>query len=212
MNLANKLTLSRFFMVPFFVGFMAIEESAFGLGWQTVGRLLALVLFIAAAVTDYYDGKLARKHGWVSNFGRLMDPLADKLIVMSAFVVFVELRTFPAWMVIIILCREFLITGLRLLGTTQGRVIQADRWGKNKTISQMTVIITTLVLLSFEDILKLCGVWNAIRLGAYDGDFFLQILLHVLMLVAVFFTVVSGLFYFWRNRDLLTESVAQSGS
>ncbi len=212
MNLANKLTLSRFAMVPFFVGFMAIEESSCGLGWQTAGRLLALLLFIAAAVTDYYDGKLARQHGWVTNFGRLMDPLADKLIVVSAFVVFVEMRIFPAWMVIIILCREFLITGLRLLGTSQGRVIQADRWGKNKTISQMTVIIATLTLLTFKDILRLCGAWGKIRLGSFDGDFFLDVIISFLMLVAVFFTVASGFFYFWRNRDLLSESIAGGDS
>jgi len=203
MNLPNKLTLSRLFMVPFFVVFMAFDNMGLGPGWQLAGGIIALILFVAATITDYYDGALARRHNMVTNFGRLMDPLADKLLTASAFVVLIEEGVAPAWMVIIVLCREFLVTGLRTLGTSQGRVIQADRWGKNKTISQMVAIITSLVFLSLRDAMILAGAWQWLAEGGYDPDFWMNALLYALLLFTTILTVASGWMYFWRNRDLL---------
>jgi CDP-diacylglycerol--glycerol-3-phosphate 3-phosphatidyltransferase len=206
MNLPNKLTVSRFIMVPFFVLLLEVDDMALSPLWRLVGGLGALGLFLAASATDYYDGMLARKYGLTTNFGTLMDPLADKLIVVSAFVVFVGEGLIPAWMVIAILCREFLITGLRLLGTSQGRIIQADRWGKNKTISQMAVIITILALRVVRDALTLQGFWQDITFGGMSLDFWMWTLMYGLTAVAVFFTLVSGAFYLYNNWDLLREN------
>lgn len=203
MNLPNKLTLSRFLMVPFFVLFMGADDIGLSLGWQLAGRLISLILFITASITDYYDGALARRHNLVTNFGRLMDPLADKLLTAAAFVILVEENVAPAWMVITVLCREFLVTGLRMLGTSQGRVIQADRWGKNKTISQMVAIITSLVLLALRDILRLAGGWQWLDANGYRPDMWMYGLLYALMLFTTILTVVSGWLYFSNNRDLL---------
>ncbi len=203
MNLPNKLTLSRFLMVPFFVLAMNVDDMGVSLEWQMISRLIGLILFVAASITDYYDGMLARRYNQITNFGRLMDPLADKLLTASAFVILIEEGVAPAWMVVIVLCREFLVTGLRMLGTSQGRVIQADRWGKNKTISQMVAIITSLVLLVVRDILKLAGVWQWLEANNYNPAMWINGLLYVLLLMATILTVVSGWLYFWKNRDLL---------
>lgn len=207
MNLANKLTLSRVIVIPFFM--VALLPESFGMpeSLNPGLRLLALVMFVAASITDYYDGVLARRHGWVTNFGKLLDPLADKLIVMAAFVGMVELEIFPSWMVILILCREFLITGLRTLAISQGSVIAADRWGKNKTISQMTTIITALVYLTARDFLTLSGHWKPVVVDEWGLAPIFTVILNLMMLVCVVLTVVSGVLYFRRNWNLVQESL-----
>lgn len=208
MNLANKLTLSRIVVIPFFL--VALEPKAFHIGgsplWEPSLRVVALILFVAASITDYWDGKLARTHGWITPFGQLMDPLADKVLVMSAFVSFVALGTFPSWMVVLILAREFMITGLRQLASAQGIILSADRWGKNKTISQMTVIITALTFLAAEGWLKYFGLWNADVMRRWEVSSILSWILHIMMWITVVLTVVSGWRYCVINYRLFKDN------
>lgn len=208
MNLSNKLTLSRIAVIPFFL--VALEPSAFGMGQGKLLiaslRVVALTLFVAASITDYYDGKLARLHGWITNFGKLMDPLADKVLVMAAFVGMVSLRIFPSWMVVLVLAREFMITGLRMLALAQGVVLSADRWGKNKTISQMTVIITALVFLSVQGFLEYYGIWDCEIMRRWEISWVLSTILHVMMVITVALTVVSGWRYCVINYNILKDN------
>ena len=133
MNLPNKLTMFRVILIPFFVLFMLVDIT-------TVDKWIALGIFIIASLTDLLDGKIARKYNLVTNFGKFMDPLADKLLVCSALICLVELAKIPAWMVIIIIAREFIISGFRLIAADNGVVIAASYWGKFKTTFQMVMI------------------------------------------------------------------------
>ena len=190
MNLPNKLTMLRIILVPFFVLFMTLGDSA-------AFKLIALVIFVVASLTDMLDGKIARKYNLVTNFGKLMDPLADKVLVMSAMICFVALKITPAWIVIVILAREFLVTSLRLIAAGEGTVIAADKWGKIKTVTQMVWIIWT--------ILWLC----VIGFGVFNGDadhsrvIWGYILSDLLMYASVFFTLLSGFNYIYKNKQLL---------
>jgi len=161
---------------------------------------LALLFFTGAVLTDIYDGKLARREGIVTNFGKLMDPLADKILIVSAFVSFVGLGYIPAWTVIIIISREFAITGLRLLAASRGEILAADKGGKHKTVSQMVAIFTILIFICLRS--------TAIRFFAFwtqsTDDFFQSFLLY-LMYITVILTVISGSLYLYRNRHLLSE-------
>lgn len=139
MNLPNKLTILRVFLVPVFVVFMLTDLGGNYSNW------IALVIFVAASLTDSLDGYLARKNNLVTNFGKFMDPLADKLLVCSALICLMELNRVPAWMVLIIIAREFIINGFRLVASDAGVVIAASYWGKFKTISQVVMIIALLI-------------------------------------------------------------------
>lgn len=136
MNLPNKLTVLRVILVPFFVLFL-LGAPTFG-SWANV---LALIIFIAASLTDMLDGKIARKYNLITNFGKFMDPLADKLLVCSALICFVSLHRIPTWVVIVIIGREFIISGFRLIAAEQGKVIAAGIWGKLKTAFTMVTIV-----------------------------------------------------------------------
>ncbi len=201
MTLANKLTLLRLSLVPVFVLFLSI------LRLET--RLIALLVFIAASLTDWYDGHLARKTGTVTRIGTLLDPLADKLLIAAAFIGFIEIRELriPAWIVILVISREFLITGLRSLAAARGIVMAAEAAGKIKAVSQMTAIISTLLVL----ILHGC-------LSQYPAFFmnlpsrFQQVLFYIvvwapmlLALVAMLITVFSGVVYVRRYYPMLRE-------
>lgn len=183
MNLPNKLTVLRIVMVPFFVFFMLAE-------FVPHRYLFALVLFCAASYTDHLDGKIARRDNLITNFGKLMDPLADKILVMSALICMVKLDLASTVCVLLIMIREFAITSIRLLAVEQGRVIAANNWGKAKTVSQMVAII-------------------AILFFQYLATFFPEFLVpataigHVLILIATFFTVVSGIIYIKDNKDVM---------
>src|SRR5881628_2410492 len=142
MNLPNKLTISRFLLT---VAFLAVMFSR-----VRFHETIALVLFVAGGITDFLDGQIARRHKLITNFGILMDPLADKIMTCSAFIAFVGLHYMAAWMVVIIVARELAITGLRLLAASKHQVLAAERYGKHKTISQITAIIAVLVLVSHE--------------------------------------------------------------
>lgn len=174
MNLPNKLTILRVLMIPFFVFFMLTDW------WGYTGRLVALALFVVASFTDYLDGHIARKHNLVTNFGKFMDPLADKLLVCSALICFVELGELPAWIVIVIMAREFIISGFRLVASDSGVVIAANLWGKFKTVSQM--IMTILIILDLEEfaILTQVFIYLALALTVISLEEYIRQNLHVL--------------------------------
>ena len=139
MNTPNKFTVARMIMVPFFVLFMLAGFAG------TAGKWIALAIFVVASLTDYLDGHLARKYNLVTDFGKFMDPLADKLLVCSALICLVELDRLAAWIVIVIIGREFIISGFRLVAADNGVVIAASYWGKFKTVSQMIMIILMIM-------------------------------------------------------------------
>src|SRR5438552_876313 len=143
MNVPNRLTVSRFILTA---GFLAVIFSE-----MPYYESFALILFSAASLTDYFDGMIARRDKLITNFGILMDPLADKILICSAFIAFVELKLIPAWMVVIIVARELGITGLRLLAASKQVVLAAERYGKHKTISQIVAIISVLVMVSYKE-------------------------------------------------------------
>lgn len=176
MNTPNKLTVARMIIVPFLVVFLLT-------GWGgDVNRYISLALFVVASVTDWFDGYLARKNNLVTNFGKFMDPLADKLLVCSAMICMIELNRLPAWFVIIIIGREFIISGFRLIAAENGIVIAANYWGKFKTASQMIMII--LLILHFDGIfvtLEQLFIWLSLAL-----------------------TIISLITYIWQNKSVLS--------
>ncbi len=158
MNLPNKLTMFRVILIPFFVLFMLVDIT-------TVDKWIALAIFIVASLTDLLDGKIARKYNLVTNFGKFMDPLADKLLVCSALICLVELAKLPAWMVIVIIAREFIISGFRLIASDNGVVIAASYWGKFKTVFQMVMICLLIADLGgMFTILEQVSIWIALAL------------------------------------------------
>lgn len=175
MNTPNKLTVARMILVPFLVLFMLTD-----LGGEA-NRYISLAIFVVASVTDWFDGKLARKYNLVTNFGKFMDPLADKLLVCSAMICFIELEKLPAWFVIIIIGREFIISGFRLIAADNGIVIAASWWGKAKTISQMIMII--LLVADFGGVFDMIG--------------------QVMIYLALVLTVVSLVDYIAKNKQVL---------
>jgi len=199
-NIANRLTLLRIGLVPVFVACMMIDNV-----W---GYFAGTVVFILAAITDHYDGKLARRHNLMTDFGRLMDPLADKLLMCAAFLLFVATwPKIPAWIVIVILGREFLISGLRALAAAKGRVIAAQRSGKLKTVVQITFAITVLVLMTGRKVLqRFTELWTG------RHDYWLQNVCLVLALVTLGFTVYSGWSYLRQNKDLLADGLGNPAS
>ena len=185
MNLPNKLTVARLVLTVLFL-LVFFRDSRYG---DTV----ALLIFGAASLTDYFDGKIARRDNLITNFGILMDPLADKILICSAFIAFVGRGVMPAWMVVIIVARELAITGLRLLAATKQLIIAAERYGKHKTISQIVATISILVLVSYPE-------W-----GAWSGpvfDWWVPAFTEIAKYVSVILTGMSGAIYLWRNRDL----------
>ena len=178
MNLPNKLTILRVLMIPFFVLFMLLDPDSM------TYRYIALAIFIVASLTDTLDGYIARKYHLVTNFGIFMDPLADKLLVSAAMICMVETAQLPAWVVIVIISREFIISGFRLVASDNGVVIAASYWGKVKTVVQMLMIILLILNLPY--------LWY-------------QILCVVFIWLAVILTVVSLVDYLRKNREVLKE-------
>ncbi|MBE6002207.1 MAG: CDP-diacylglycerol--glycerol-3-phosphate 3-phosphatidyltransferase, partial [Sarcina sp.] len=158
MNLPNKLTVLRVILVPFFVAFLLLSKSSESLKW------IALVLFIAASLTDLLDGKIARKYNLVTTFGKFMDPLADKVLTISGMICLIELGRIPSWIVVIIVAREFIISGFRLIATEHGIVIAANYWGKFKTTFQMIMIILMIVNLPALAMVTQIVMWIALAL------------------------------------------------
>lgn len=168
MNLANKLTLLRIFLVPVFLFIISVNANKYGI-------YIATVIFIIAALTDTLDGYVARSRNQVTKFGKFMDPLADKLIVTSALVALVEMKKLSTWVVMIIIAREFAITGLRAIAASEGVVIAASYWGKAKTVTQIIAIVAVLLDIPYSD---------------------------YLVAVAVISTVVSGIDYIYKNKTI----------
>ena len=185
MNLPNKLTLGRVIIVPFF-----IAAYLSGLYWA------ALVLFCAASVTDYFDGMLARKNNMVTNFGKIMDPLADKILVYSALCLFIESGVIKAWMLIIILAREFVIAGMRTVAASDGKVLAAGMSGKIKTVLQMAAVIIYMLALSL-------GYQSAGLSGGGPAET-VMLAGHVLFALAIGMTIYSGCEYVIRNKDVFS--------
>ncbi len=176
MNLPNKLTMLRVIMIPFFIVFLLIPITPYD-------KWIALAIFILASLTDLLDGKIARKYNLVTNFGKFMDPLADKLLVCAALICLIELDKIPAWMVIIIIAREFIISGFRLVASDNGVVIAASYWGKFKTTFQMIA-----VCLLIADIPAI------------------YVLTQIILWIAVILTVVSLIDYLIKNKEVMKEN------
>jgi CDP-diacylglycerol---glycerol-3-phosphate 3-phosphatidyltransferase len=197
MNFANKLTLLRIALVPVFMLFIFID--------RTSTRFIALFIFIGASITDLYDGWLARRHNYITNFGKFMDPLADKLLVSAALISFVELRelNIPAWMVIIIISREFIITGLRSIAASRGKILAASKTGKYKTTSQMITISIILIIL----VLNAMYISNYINLGMAVQDWIklTRSICYWLMALTTLLTAISGLSFIKKNWELISQ-------
>ena len=176
MNTPNKLTLLRVIMIPIFVTFMLLQFTG------TNGKWISLAIFIVASLTDALDGYLARRDNLITNFGKFMDPLADKLLVCSALICLVELDKIPSWVVIIIIAREFIISGFRLIASDNGVVIAASYWGKLKTISQMVMTILLIADL---------------------GGFF-SVLEQVFIYLSLVLTIISLVDYLLKNKGVLS--------
>lgn len=198
MNLPNKLTLLRIILIPIMLIFMLPLPFDFAADWNAFvrhyGMIIALIIFCVASYTDHLDGSIARKHNIVTNLGKFMDPIADKLLVLSAFIALTELGLVSSWVPIIVLMRELSVTGIRLLAIERGKVIAASMIGKAKTVTQ----IIALIVLMLSDILR-----TFLDAGAVTS--FFGILSTICVLAAVLMTLLSGADYLKKNIYLLTE-------
>jgi len=179
MNLPNKLTVLRVILVPFFVLFLLADITSFD-------KWIALLIFVIASLTDLLDGKIARKYNMVTNFGKFMDPLADKLLVCSAMICFVAMEKMPTWMVLIIIAREFIISGFRLVASDNGVVIAASYWGKFKTAFSMVMIIFVIM-----------DIANPV----------FYVITQILIWISLILTVVSLVDYILKNKDIFKGSM-----
>jgi CDP-diacylglycerol--glycerol-3-phosphate 3-phosphatidyltransferase len=192
MNLANRLTVSRFFLSLGFVLALSVDLP--------FRFTIALVIFLVAGLTDYADGEIARRFHMETDFGRLMDPLVDKIMMAAAFICLVPLGAIPAWAATVIVSREFLITGLRLLAASKGRVLSAEKLGKHKTAWQIITAIFFLLMLSVRELARLTAASSALlyhRIWYWGGA--------SLLLVTVALTLVSGAGYLWKNRAVIEQ-------
>ncbi len=176
MNTPNKLTMLRIVMIPLFMVFLLFANIPYH-------TAIALAVFILASVTDLIDGKIARKYNLITNFGKLMDPLADKLLVTAALICFVQMGLADVWAVVIIIAREFLVTSIRLVAAGSGKVIAANMWGKVKTNSQIIAVVAVML-------------FNILKLSVTIGNVFVWI--------AAIFTVISGIQYAWSYREFIS--------
>jgi len=187
MNLPNKITLARIGLTFLFMFFLFSKGVVF--------KSLALATFIIAALSDYLDGFIAQKYHITSSFGKLMDPIADKILVIAAFLAFVEMKLIPAWMLVIIIMRELVITGLRIMAFKNNEVLPADMGGKQKTVSQYVSILVILVFIIFKEAgVRTFGFWDA------SFEYWYRQIIFVLMIVTVMLTVVSGISYVAGNK------------
>jgi len=184
LNLPNKLTLIRIILVPLFVVFLLVDAIPLNFLW-------ALIVFLLASSTDFFDGHYARKHDMVTDFGKFADPLADKILVISAFCCFIQIGIIGSVPVIIVLFREFAVTSVRLVAAAQGKVVAANMWGKAKTVSQIIAIVATLVL---QVVLQIMG------LEALVGVF--GVIINVVVWISVLLTIISGVVYLKDNYEL----------
>lgn len=192
MNIANKITMLRIVLTFVFMFFLLFCSGL----WA---KVLSLIIFIIAALSDFFDGLIAQRKNMITDFGKLMDPIADKILVLAAFAAFVQMQLIEAWMFVIIVSREILITSLRLFALNKGKVLSAAKAGKHKTVSQMLVIISILGFIVLKEVKLTFFTWNP----AWE-KFFRQGI-YLLMLVTVGLTLYSGLSYFWENRKIIAK-------
>jgi CDP-diacylglycerol--glycerol-3-phosphate 3-phosphatidyltransferase len=185
MNLPNKLTVLRIILVPFFVLFLLVDSIPYNYLW-------ALIVFAVASITDCLDGNIARKYNLVTNFGKFLDPLADKVLVLAAMIGFIELGLSSSVVVIIVIAREFLVTSLRLVAASDGTVIAASIYGKIKTILQMFSIVAILLLKTIDQFTP----------TGWDID----LISNVLMWITAVIAVISGWDYLWKNRHCINTT------
>lgn len=197
MNLPNKLTVLRMILVPFFVAALFVPFPHH--------YLVAGLLFAIASITDHLDGRIARRHNLITNFGKFLDPLADKVLVISALVCFVKLDFAEVWAVLVIIAREFMVTSIRLVAVDGGTVIAANHWGKFKTISQIAAIGVILALQYVQELVEL-GLIPAFSVGAVSSGFFFTLIGHIFVLICTFFTVLSGAVYLKQNWHLIQHA------
>lgn len=194
MNLPNKLTVGRIILVPFFVAALLANFP--------LNNAVALIIFIAASLTDMFDGKIARKNGLVTDFGKFADPLADKILVLAALLCFVQLGICDCVAVIIVLFREFSVTSIRLIAASKGKVVAANMWGKAKTVSQMIAIIAVIAM---QIVLELPEVGlNFINTTTFEPIFF--VVGEILIWISVVFTIISGVVYIIQNRQFISQT------
>ena len=192
MNLANKLTLIRIFLVPVFLIFIAVKEMPYG-------TFIATFIFILASLTDKLDGYIARSRNQITKFGKFIDPLADKLLVTSALISLVELQVVPSWAAVIIIAREFAVSGLRTLAASDGVVIAASWWGKIKTVVQ---IITIAILLLKVNISSSAYLASVVSASTFLQGFFAY-MPDIMIYITVAITLISGYDYFKKNKNAI---------
>ncbi len=198
MNLPNKITVARMLLIPIMiiVPYLGLNNILFGS--VTIGSFITLIIFLIASFTDFLDGYLARKNNLVTTFGKFLDPIADKLLVLSALIMLVEQGIIPGWIPIIIAAREFIVSGIRMLAAGDGKVIAASWYGKIKTVSQMIAI--SLAFLSTNTFMQ----FTSVEMGT--GALILNILMSLAMIVAVLTTILSGVDYFMKSKDIVLRS------
>lgn len=197
----NRLTMFRIFIIIIFIPMVLADKM--------ITSYIALFLFIIAAISDYLDGYIARKYNIISNFGKVMDPLADKIMVISALLCFVQLNVVPAWMVIIIIAREFLISGIRIMAAKDGDIIAASSWGKAKTITEIIAIIAILVLLAIVNTLEYLSI-STEKISILDFQIrivLLKLIPYWLMFIVAVTALISGLEYYFKNVKLFENEI-----
>lgn len=192
MNLPNRLTLFRVLLVPFFVYFL-LEEY----------KIIALTIFIVASLTDFFDGYLARKNNQITNFGKFMDPLADKLLVCSALICLSYMNKINIYITLLIIAREFIISGIRLIAAEKGFVIAASYWGKIKTVTQMIGIILTIIVLNY-DLFPKVDIANSVPHFSY---IIIDIGATIFIYISLILTIISLIDYIYKNRELFKNQI-----
>ena len=195
MNLANKLTLFRIILVPIFIVLMAVNKIPYGV---TIGT----IVFIIASITDKLDGYIARSRNQITNFGKFMDPLADKLLVISALVCLIDKGVVPSWAVIIIIARELAVSGLRTIAASEGIILAAGWWGKIKTVLPLVALIGSLLQLDIAEI----PVFTSLVEGSAFLTGFFNYVPMIAFILAVIATIFSGLDYFYKNKNVLSTN------
>ncbi len=192
MNLANKITLSRILLVPVFMAFLLIKVIPYG-------ELYAAAIFIIAAVTDSLDGYIARKQKSITKFGKLLDPLADKLLITAALISLVALETLSPWVAFLIIGREFAVTGLRLVAAGEGVILVANKWGKAKTLTQIVMVLAIIIETAIKTNVSPHIGWLSTLVDVYPAS----TVAFISLIAAVFFTIFSGGCYFYQNKNVV---------
>ena len=190
MNLPNQLTILRIILTFVFMFFIFSQGLTF--------KILALLVFTAAALTDLFDGRIAKARNLITDFGKIMDPIADKVLVLAAFLSFIQLQLIPAWTVMVIILREVMITSLRIFALSKGKVIAASQSGKHKAVSQMTAIFIILISMILKEVMLNLSTWQT----SFDKT--THLIAYIAMLITAILTLISGLSYLWDNRKVFT--------